>query len=374
MMEKRKSVINFASGCSKLPQSVLIQAQKDLLDYSGLGVGVLEMSHRSPEFTEILDATKANLSDLLKIPENYKILFLQGGGSGQFSAVPFNLIGLKEARRADFVVTGAWSAEAAKEAEKLGKVNIVHVEQDTYTKIPDPDSWNLSPDSSYLYYCANDSINGVEFHFIPDFKETILVSDMSSNFLSKPLDVSRFGVIFAAAQKNLGCAGVTVVIVREDLLEFALSGCPIVFDYKLQAESLYNTPPCYSIYIMRLVLDWIKSNGGLEAMERNSVAKSKQLYDVIEDSNKFYVCPVDVKCRSRMNVVFQIGGTDGNNVLAQTFLDQAAEVGMISLKGHRSVGGICASLYNAVTLAETQKLAEFMTSFMKEHHSGTVYS
>ncbi|XP_067867064.1 phosphoserine aminotransferase-like isoform X2 [Heterodontus francisci] len=309
-------------------QEVLIQAQKDLLDYSGLGVGVLEMSHRSPEFTEILDATKANLSDLLKIPENYKILFLQGGGSGQFSAVPFNLIGLKEARRADFVVTGAWSAEAAKEAEKLGKVNIVHVEQDTYTKIPDPDSWNLSPDSSYLYYCANDSINGVEFHFIPDFKETILVSDMSSNFLSKPLDVSRFGVIFAAAQKNLGCAGVTVVIVREDLLEFALSGCPIVFDYKLQAESLYNTPPCYSIYIMRLVLDWIKSNGGLEAMERNSVAKSKQLYDVIEDSNKFYV----------------------------------------------SVGGICASLYNAVTLAETQKLAEFMTSFMKEHHSGTVYS
>ncbi|XP_067863158.1 phosphoserine aminotransferase-like isoform X2 [Heptranchias perlo] len=323
-MENRKSVVNFASGCSRLPLSVLAQAQKDLLDYRGLGVGVLEMSHRSPEFTEILDAAKADLTNLLKIPESYKILFLQGGGSGQFSAVPFNLIGLKDARCADYVVTGAWSAEAAREAEKLGKVKIVHPEQDTYTSIPDPNSWDLSSDSSYLYYCANDSINGVEFHFIPDSKEAVLISDMSSNFLSKPLDVSKFGVIFAAAQKNLGCAGLTVVLVREDLLGFALSGCPIVFDYKLQAESLYNTPPCYR-------------------------------------------CPVDVRCRSRMNVIFRIGGPDGNDVLEQTFLDKAAEVGMISLKGHRLVGGICASLYNAVTVEETQKLAEFMTSFKKEH-------
>ncbi|XP_067863157.1 phosphoserine aminotransferase-like isoform X1 [Heptranchias perlo] len=366
-MENRKSVVNFASGCSRLPLSVLAQAQKDLLDYRGLGVGVLEMSHRSPEFTEILDAAKADLTNLLKIPESYKILFLQGGGSGQFSAVPFNLIGLKDARCADYVVTGAWSAEAAREAEKLGKVKIVHPEQDTYTSIPDPNSWDLSSDSSYLYYCANDSINGVEFHFIPDSKEAVLISDMSSNFLSKPLDVSKFGVIFAAAQKNLGCAGLTVVLVREDLLGFALSGCPIVFDYKLQAESLYNTPPCYSIYIMCLVLDWIKRNGGPEAMEQNSVVKSKLLYDVIGDSDGFYVCPVDVRCRSRMNVIFRIGGPDGNDVLEQTFLDKAAEVGMISLKGHRLVGGICASLYNAVTVEETQKLAEFMTSFKKEH-------
>ncbi|XP_078422430.1 phosphoserine aminotransferase-like [Cetorhinus maximus] len=328
------------------------------------------MNHRSPEFTEILHAAKASLSELLQIPENYKILFLQGGGSGQFSAVPFNLIGLKEAKCVDFVVTGAWSTEAAEEAEKFGKVRIVNPIQDMYTKIPDPSSWDVSPDSSYLYYCANDSINGMEFHFIPDYKEAVLITDMSSNFLSKPLDVSRFGVIFAAAQKNLGCAGLTVVLVREDLLGFALNGCPLVFDYKLQAESLYNTPPCYSIYIMRLVLDWIKSNGGLEAMEQNNVAKSKQLYNVIEDSNKFYVCPVDVKCRSRMNVVFRIGGTNGNDVLEQTFLDQAAKMGMNSLKGHRLVGGICASLYNAVTLEETQKLAKFMTSFMKDHRSG----
>ncbi|XP_078093241.1 phosphoserine aminotransferase-like [Mustelus asterias] len=370
MMENRKSVLSFTSGCSRLPLSVLLQAQRDMLDYRGLGICVLEMSHRSPEFTEILCATKASLKHLLQIPEKYKILFLQGGGSGQFSAVPFNLIELKEARCVDFVVTGVWSAEAAKEAKKLGKVRIVHPEQDMYTKIPDPNSWDLNPNSSYLYYCANDSINGVEFHFIPDAKETVLISDMSSNFLSKPLDVSRFGVIFAAAQKNFGCAGVTVVLVREDLLGFALSGCPTVFDYRLQAESLYNTPPCYSIYIMHLVLDWIKSNGGLEAMEHNSVAKSKELYDVIEDSNEFYVCPVDVKCRSRMNVVFRIGGTNGNQVLEQTFLEQAAGIGMISLEGHSSVGGICASLYNAVTLEETQKLAKFMTSFMKEHSLG----
>ncbi|XP_051892408.1 phosphoserine aminotransferase-like isoform X1 [Pristis pectinata] len=367
MMESRNSVVDFSSDSTKLPLSVLLQTQKDLVNYRGLGVSVLELHHRSPEFTEILDATKSTLRELLKIPENYKILFLQCGASGQFGAIPFNFIGLKEARCAEFVITGAWSAEAAEEARKLGKVKIVHPEQNAYTTIPDPSKWDLGPDSSYFYYCADDSVNGVAFHFIPDSKKTVLISDMSSNFLSKPLDVSRFGVIFAAGQKSLGCAGVTVVLVREDLLESALNACPIVLNYKLQAGSIANTPPCYSIYIMHLVLDWIKSNGGPEAMEQNSIAKSKLLYDVIEGSGEFYVCPVDVKCRSRMNVVFQVGGPAGNDSLEQIFLDKAAGVGMTSLKGHRSVGGICASLHN-VTLEETQKLAEFMMSFKNEHH------
>ncbi|XP_051892409.1 phosphoserine aminotransferase-like isoform X2 [Pristis pectinata] len=324
MMESRNSVVDFSSDSTKLPLSVLLQTQKDLVNYRGLGVSVLELHHRSPEFTEILDATKSTLRELLKIPENYKILFLQCGASGQFGAIPFNFIGLKEARCAEFVITGAWSAEAAEEARKLGKVKIVHPEQNAYTTIPDPSKWDLGPDSSYFYYCADDSVNGVAFHFIPDSKKTVLISDMSSNFLSKPLDVSRFGVIFAAGQKSLGCAGVTVVLVREDLLESALNACPIVLNYKLQAGSIANTPPCYR-------------------------------------------CPVDVKCRSRMNVVFQVGGPAGNDSLEQIFLDKAAGVGMTSLKGHRSVGGICASLHN-VTLEETQKLAEFMMSFKNEHH------
>ncbi|XP_062890091.1 phosphoserine aminotransferase-like isoform X1 [Mobula hypostoma] len=368
-MERRNSVVNFSSDAAKLPLSVLLQAQKDLVDYRGLGIGVLELHPGSPEFTEILDATKSSLKELLKVPENYKILFLQCGASGQFSAIPFNFISLKEGRCAEFVVTGPWSAEAAEEARKLGKVKIVHPGQNACTTIPDPSKWDLSPDSSYLYYCADDSISGVEFHFIPDSKETVLISDMSSNFLLKPLDVSRFGVIFATARQSLGCAGVTVVFVREDLLDSTLSGCPIVLDYKLQAGIFPNTPPCYSIYILQLVLDWIKSNGGSDAMERRSIAKSKLLYDVIEGAAEFYVCPVNVKCRSRMNVVFRVGGPKGNNILEQTFLDKAAEVGMTSLEGDRSVGGICASLHN-VTLEETQKLAEFMTSFKQKEHRG----
>ncbi|XP_055512404.1 phosphoserine aminotransferase-like isoform X3 [Leucoraja erinacea] len=322
-MECRQSVVNFASDCTKLPLSVLLQLQKDLLDYRGLGISVLELHHRSPEFAVVLDDTRAGLRELLKIPENYKILFLQCSASGQFSAIPFNFIGLKEARRADFVITGPWSAEAAKEARKLGEVRVVHPEQTDYTIFPDPSKWHLSPDASYLYYCDNDSISGVEFHFIPDSKETVLISDMSSNFLSKPLDVCRFGVIFAAAQMNLGCAGVTVVLVREDLLESSLSRCPTVLDYKLHADGIISSPPCYR-------------------------------------------CPVDPKCRSRMNILFRVGGPDGSDCLEQTFVNKAAERGMISLKSHRSVGGICASLFN-VTLEETQKLAEFMISFKKEH-------
>ncbi|KAM4706975.1 centrosomal protein of 78 kDa-like [Discoglossus pictus] len=368
-MDIYKQVLNFGAGPAKLPPSVLLEAQKDMMDYKGLGISVLEMSHRSSDFTKILNNTETCLRELLEIPENYKVLFLQAGGSGQFSSIPLNLIGLKEAKTADYVVTGAWSAKAAKEAEKYGKVNIVHPKLESYTGIPDPSSWNLNPEASYVYYCANETVHGVEFQFVPDVKGAVLVCDMSSNFLSRPVDVSKFGVIFAGAQKNVGCAGVTVVIVREDLLGFSLKECPTVFDYNIQAgnASLYNTPPCFSIYIMGLVLEWIKNNGGAASMEKLSIIKSEMIYNLIDQSNSLFVCPVEKKSRSRMNIPFRIGSIKGDSTLEKKFLDKAAELGMISLKGHRSVGGIRASLYNAVTVEDVQQLAGFMKSFMATH-------
>ncbi|XP_031426921.1 phosphoserine aminotransferase [Clupea harengus] len=369
---ENKQTINFGAGPAKLPQSVLLQAQKELTNYNGIGISVLEMSHRSADFTKIINTTENLLRELLKIPDNYKVLFLQGGGSGQFSAVPLNLIGLKEEKRADYIVTGTWSAKAAKEAEKYGKVNVVHPKLDSYTKIPESGGWAVDSSASYLYYCCNETVHGVEFNFTPDPKGPVLVSDMSSNFLSRPVDVSKFGLIFAGAQKNVGCAGVTVVIVREDLLGAALKECPIVLDYQVQAgnSSLYNTPPCFSIYIMSLVLEWIKNNGGTEAMERLNIQKSSLIYDIISASNGFYTCPVDPDCRSRMNVPFRVGSSQGDDALEKKFLDGAAKLGMISLKGHRSVGGVRASLYNAVTVEDAQALANYMSRFLKEHQSG----
>lgn len=367
-MEK-KQIINFGAGPAKLPQSVLFYAQKELLDYNGTGISVLEMSHRSSDFNKIMDKAEHLLRELLSIPDNYKVMFLQGGGSGQFSAVPLNLIGLKEDRCADYIVTGAWSSKAAKEAEKYGKVNVVHPKLDSYTKIPDPSNWKLNPSASYIYYCCNETVHGVEYNFIPNTNGVVLVSDMSSNFLSRPVDVSKYGLIYAGAQKNVGCAGVTLVIVREDLLGYALNECPIVLDYKVQAgnNSLYNTPPCFSIYIMGLVLEWIKNNGGAEAMESLNKQKSSMIYDIINSSNGFYACPVDLACRSRMNIPFRVGKKQGDEALEKEFLDGAAKLGMISLKGHRSVGGIRASLYNAVTIEDTLALANYMKEFLKEH-------
>ncbi|KAF1389435.1 hypothetical protein PFLUV_G00073390 [Perca fluviatilis] len=366
---EQKQTINFGAGPAKLPQSVLLQAQKEFLSYSGIGISVLEMSHRSADFNKILNKTESLLRELVNIPDNYKVMFLQGGGSGQFSAVPLNLIGLKEGMCADYLVTGTWSSKAAKEAEKYGKVNIVHPKLESYTKIPDPGSWTLNPSASYVYYCCNETVHGVEFSFTPETNGVVLVADMSSNFLSRPVDVSKFGLIFAGAQKNVGCAGVTVVIVREDLLGHALKECPIVLDYKVQAEmnSLYNTPPCFSIYIMGLVLEWIKNNGGSAAMETLNKQKSSMIYDIINASNGFYECPVDVTCRSRMNVPFRVGKKEGDEALEKEFLAGASKRGMISLKGHRSVGGIRASLYNAVTLEDTEALATYMKEFLKEH-------
>lgn len=361
--------INFGAGPAKLPQSVLLQAQKELVNFNGLGISILEMSHRSSDFGKVMNRTETLLRELLTIPDNYKVMFLQGGGSGQFSAVPLNLIGLKEDKCADYIVTGTWSEKAAKEAEKYGKVNIVHPKLDSYTQIPEPCSWALNPEASYVYFCSNETVHGVEYNFLPETNGVVLVSDMSSNFLSRPVDVSKYGLIFAGAQKNAGCAGVTVVIVREDLIGHHLNQCPVVFNYKVQAgnNSLYNTPPVFSIYIMGLVLEWIKENGGTAAMATLNKQKSSMIYDIISASNGFYVCPVDEACRSRMNLPFRVGKKEGDEALEKTFLEGASQRGMISLKGHRLVGGIRASLYNAVTVEDVEALATYMKDFLKEH-------
>ncbi|PFX29568.1 Phosphoserine aminotransferase [Stylophora pistillata] len=376
MASTDKRVLNFSAGPAKLPEDVLGQAQKELLNYDNLGISVMEMSHRSANFAKIVNEAESDLRELLNIPDNYKVLFLQGGGTGQFSAVPLNLakavlsirfelggyLGtapagerlecdlstvkntrrfttkyLPERRRvpgliessaiegasADYIVTGAWSAKAAKEAEKYVKVNPVFKKLDKYDRIPAQEEWNLNPNASYVYYCANETIHGVEFDFVPETNGVPLVCDMSSNILSRPVDISKFGLIYGGAQKNIGCAGVTVVIVREDLIGSARQQCPVVFDYKIQAgmNSLYNTPPTYSIYIMGLVFKWLKRIGGIQEINRINQMKSDLVYELIDASNGFYW----------------------------------------------SVGGIRVSMYNAVKLDDVKTLVDFMTDFRQRY-------
>lgn len=364
-----KRVINFSPGPAKLPETVLAQAQKELLDHQDAGISVMEMSHRSAEFSRILNNAEKSLRDLVHIPDNYKIVFLQGGGSGQFSAIPLNLMALKPGHSADYIVTGSWSAKAAQEAEKYGTVNLVVPKKKKYTSIEDQSTWKLNPEASYVYYCANETIHGVEFNFVPQTNGVPLVCDMSSNFLSRTIDVTKFGLIFAGAQKNIGCAGVTVVIIREDLIGFAMKVCPVIFDYQVQVgnNSLYNTPPTYSIYIMGLVFSWIQEQGGVEQMEQNAIQKSGLVYDVVDKSEGFYNCPLEKDCRSRMNIPVRIGTAEGDETLEKLFVKESTERGFLQLKGHRSVGGIRVSLYNAVTVDETRQLVAFMTEFLEKH-------
>ncbi|OWF49622.1 phosphoserine aminotransferase-like [Mizuhopecten yessoensis] len=362
-------VINFSAGPAKLPESVLEKAQHEMLNYNNTGQSVMELSHRSSDFTKIINAAEKDVRDILNVPSNYKIIFQQGGGTGQFSAVPLNLMGLKEGHCADYIVTGSWSAKAAKEAEKYGKVNVVNPKMDKYTTIPQESTFNLNPEASYVFYCANETIHGVEFQYIPETNGVPLVCDMSSNMMSRPVDISKFGVIFAGAQKNIGCAGVTVVIIREDLLGHAHPKTPITFDYKVQVgnNSLYNTAPTYNIYILGLVLQWVKCQGGVERMEQLSSMKSKSVYDVLDNSNGFYCGTIEPHCRSRMNVPFRVGGPEGDEALEKKFLEEASKRNMISLKGHRSVGGMRASLYNALTVEEAMVLVNFMNEFREQN-------
>ncbi|XP_072939911.1 phosphoserine aminotransferase [Epargyreus clarus] len=357
---------NFGAGPAKLPEEVYEIIRKELTDFEGTGISLLETSHRSPTYFKLNTEVQDVVRRLLNVPSNYKIIFLAGGGQGQFAAVALNLIG--RTGTADYVVTGAWSAKAAKEAKKYGKVNLVLPPTDKYVDIPDQSKWNLDPNASYVHICTNETIHGVEFDFIPDTKGVPLVADMSSNFMSKSVDVSKFGVIYGGAQKNIGTSGVALVIVREDLLNSALPICPSILDWtvNVKADSILNTPPMFAIYIMGRVLQWIERKGGLDKMEELATKKSSLVYDVIEQSNGFYYAPVAKNVRSKMNIPFRIG-SPGNDALEKEFLKGADALGLIQLKGHRDVGGIRASTYNAVTVEEVEALVAYMKKFYSKH-------
>ncbi len=352
-------VYNFSAGPAMLPEEVLQQAREELLDWRGSGMSVMEMSHRGKEFMSIAAQAEASLRELMAIPDHYKVLFLQGGASSQFAMVPLNLLGGKG--RADYVDTGSWSKKAISEARRYCEVNIACA---TEYRAPSQDELQLDPDAAYLHYTPNETIAGVEFPYIPDAGEVPLVADMSSTILSRPLDVSRFGVIYAGAQKNIGPAGLTVVIVREDLLGEPRSGTPTMFSYRIHAEngSMYNTPPTYAWYLAGLVFDWIKRKGGLEAMARINRRKAEKLYAAIDGSD-FYHNPVDRGSRSWMNVPFTLADPS----LDDTFLAEAKKHGLVTLKGHRSVGGMRASIYNAMPEEGVDALVAFMAAFEKRY-------
>ncbi len=352
-------VYNFSAGPAMLPEEVLQQAREELLDWRGSGMSVMEMSHRGKEFMSIAAQAEASLREIMAIPDHYKVLFLQGGASSQFAMVPLNLLGGKG--RADYVDTGSWSKKAISEARRYCEVNIACA---TEYRAPSQDELQLDPDAAYLHYTPNETIAGVEFPYIPDAGEVPLVADMSSTILSRPLDVSRFGVIYAGAQKNIGPAGLTVVIVREDLLGEPRSGTPTMFSYRIHAEngSMYNTPPTYAWYLAGLVFDWIKRKGGLEAMARINRRKAEKLYAAIDGSD-FYHNPVDRGSRSWMNVPFTLADPS----LDDTFLAEAKKHGLVTLKGHRSVGGMRASIYNAMPEEGVDALVAFMAAFEKRY-------
>ena len=355
-------IYNFSAGPAVLPKEVLQQARDEMLDWHGSGMSVMEMSHRGKEFMSIAKKTENDLRELANMPRNYKVLFLQGGASSQFSMVPMNL--LRGKTTADYINTGQWSAKAIEEASRYCTVNVAASSENAhFTHIPPLEQWRLNPDAAYVHYTSNETIGGVEFHWIPD-TDVPLVVDMSSDILSRPLDVTRYGLIYAGAQKNLGPAGLTLVIVREDLLGQPLPGTPTLYDYQIHAknDSMYNTPPTYAMYITGLVFAWLKKQGGLAAMEKINIAKAKLLYDLL-DSTDFYHCPVTIADRSRMNVPFTLK----DSALDGEFLKQAQHNGLLQLKGHRSVGGMRASIYNAMPVEGVATLAAFMKEFASRH-------
>ena len=355
-------VFNFSAGPAVLPEAVLKQAADEMLDYGGTGTSVMEMSHRSKAFIGIHARAEADLRELLAIPKNYKVLFMQGGAAGQFGIIPMNLLGDKTS--ADYVYTGQWSKKAISEGKKFCKVNVAASSEDqNFTYAPAQSTWKLDPNAAYVHYTSNETIGGVEFNWIPDTGSVPLVVDASSHILSRPLDVSRFGLIYGGAQKNIGPAGLTIVIVRDDLLGKASAITPEVFNYTVQAEadSMINTPPTYAIYIAGLVFAWLKKQGGLAAMEKTNIAKAKLIYDYL-DQSEFYQQPVAKSDRSRMNVPFRLK----SETLDDAFLKGAQAAGMIELKGHRSVGGMRASIYNAMPIEGVQALVSFMRDFEKK--------
>ncbi|CAB3781511.1 3-phosphoserine/phosphohydroxythreonine transaminase [Pararobbsia alpina] len=349
---------NFSAGPAALPVEVLQQAASEMLDWHGSGMSVMEMSHRGHEFTSIIETAQADLRELLGVPSNYKILFVQGGGIGENAIVPMNLFG--RCRKADFVVTGSWSDKSHKEAKRYGEGHLAASTKGSFTRIPAFGEWQVSSDSAYLHLCSNETIDGVEFNDFPDLGDLPIVADASSHILSRPLDVSRFGVVYGGAQKNIGMAGVTIVIVRDDLLDQAMSICPSAFEWKTIAanDSMFNTPPTYAIYIAGLVFKWLKAQGGLAAIERRNIEKATLLYETIDNSS-FYLNKVERSARSRMNVPFFLA----DETLNDAFLAGAKARQLLQLKGHKSVGGMRASLYNAVQIDAVHALVDYMKEF-----------
>lgn len=356
-------VFNFSPGPATLPEPVLRKAAEEMLDWRGSGMSVMEMSHRGKEFIAIHAEAEATLRELLGVPAGYKVLFMQGGAIGENAIVPMNLIG--RTGRADYVLTGDWSKKSYQEAQRFGTVNVAATAEDSkFTAIPKQSGWKLDPGAAYVHICSNETIGGVQFHWTPDTGAVPLVADMSSDILSRRIDVGRYGLIYAGAQKNMGPSGLTVVIVREDLLGHALPVTPSAFNYKTQADadSMYNTPPTYAIYIMGLVLQHVKAMGGMEAVEAHNAAKARILYDFL-DGSSFFRNPVAKEDRSLMNVPFWLKDA----ALDEAFLKGAQARGMIQLKGHRSVGGMRASIYNAMPVEGVRALVQYMQEFEKEH-------
>lgn len=356
-------VFNFSAGPAVLPEEVLKEAANEVLDYNGCGMSVMEMSHRTKEFEKILNDAIQDLRSLLNIPDNYKVLFLQGGASQQFACVPLNLMKNKVA---DYIITGVWAKKAYQEAKKYGKANAIASSEDkVFTYIPNCEDLDISPDADYVYICENNTIYGTKYKKLPNTKGKILVADQSSCFLSEHVDVTKYGMIFAGAQKNVGPAGVVIAIIREDLITDEVLECtPTMLKYKTHADSnsLYNTPPCYNIYMCGKVFKWLLKNGGLEKMKETNEKKAKMLYDYL-DNSKLFKPTVEKNSRSLMNVPF----VTGNKEIDEKFVKEATEVGLVNLKGHRSVGGMRASIYNAMPIEGVEKLIEFMKKFERDN-------
>jgi len=356
-------VFNFSAGPAALPEPVLLQAADEMLDWHGSGMSVMEMSHRGKEFIAIHAEAESLLREIFAVPSNYKVLFMQGGAMAENAIVPMNM--LRGKASADYINTGEWSKKSIKEAGKYAKVNVAASSEAThFDRIPKRETWKLDPNAAYVHICSNETIGGVEYHYTPDVGSVPLVADMSSSIMSRPVEVAKYGLIYGGAQKNIGPAGVTIVIVRDDLIGQALPITPSAFDYKQQAEndSMLNTPPTYAIYIAGLVFKWIKAQGGLTGIEARNRAKAKLLYDLLDDSD-FYTSPVVPEDRSLMNVPFKLK----SDALDAEFLKGAQERSMIQLKGHRSVGGMRASIYNAMPIEGVQALVAYMKEFEAKH-------
>ena len=356
-------IFNFSAGPAVLPEPVLRTAAAEMLDWHGSGMSVMEMSHRGKEFISIYERAQADLRSLLAIPASHRILFLQGGAVAENAIIPMNLLAGKST--ADYVNTGEWSKKSIKEAKKYCTVNVAASAEDrSFTYVPAQSSWKLSPDAAYVHVCTNETIGGVEYQWTPETGSVPLVADMSSHFLSRPIDVAKYGVVYGGAQKNAGPAGLTIVIVREDLLDRALAITPTAFHWKEQAaaDSMVNTPATYSIYIAGLVFEWLEEQGGIAGIEKNNIAKAKLVYDYL-DGTRFYLNPVHREDRSRMNVPFKLH----DESLDEAFLKGAKEHGMVQLKGHRSVGGMRASIYNAMPIEGVQALVDYMREFERRH-------